>query len=167
MHNIFFLFVSINIPRLTEDNLAKHYGTKFSTVSLYLTKIHVTWSFVIASSVRDTAKSAKTFLKLRHSWANWNACSRCVTFNPSHLLSSETVVFHSILFTHLRSSRLPLYPIYSSQKQSSSTLSYLLFSETVVFHSILFALLRSRRLPLYPIYSSKKQSSSTLSYLLF
>ena len=55
------------LENLTDDAIAKLYVNKFSTISLYPTKLYVTWSFVIASSV--------TISEIRQIFSNSVVCS--------------------------------------------------------------------------------------------
>ena len=61
------------LESLTGDAIALLYVTKFSTISLYLTKLYVTYSFTIASSVKYcTAKSAQNLFN--SAWSMVNCC---------------------------------------------------------------------------------------------
>ena len=69
--------LSALLENLTNDALAQLYVTKFSTISHYLTKLYVTYSFAIASSV--------TYSEIRQKLSN----SACVLV-PSSMTSPPT-----------------------------------------------------------------------------
>ena len=52
------------LENLTDDTFAQLYATRFSTISLYLTKLYVTQSFAISSSV-TYSKICQTFLTVQ------------------------------------------------------------------------------------------------------
>ena len=50
------------LENVTDDTIAQLYVTKFTTISLYLTKLYVTQSYAIASSQTSTAKNPPKLL---------------------------------------------------------------------------------------------------------
>ena len=81
------------------------YVTKYSTISLYLTKLYVTKNFAIASSVKNTMKSAKTFLTVYYGAAQ-RPTAMCILF--LQLYSTFCITKHSqcatilLLWVHCR-----------------------------------------------------------------
>ena len=77
-----YLEIGTLLESLADDTIVQRYGTKFSTISLYLTKLYVTMALQKPHQ-SHTAKYAKTFLTVQNAAGGKASCKQDTITKPN------------------------------------------------------------------------------------